>query len=170
MIKKKKAFTLVEIMAVIAVVGILSAVGYVTFNRAWRNNQTDICENDLRDMVSSFNNYFIDYGNIIIKDDINFDNVLTETVNLLNRQYMGSGIAVSSVAADKKSVSLATKHKKDPWGNPYQIVIYTYDGDDRETVSGLVVVYSKGVDGISNAEGYKEGNYGDDVIAVVEPK
>ena len=170
MMKRKKAFTLVEMLAVIAVVGIITAGSYMSLNRTWRNNQTDICESDLRSLSGGFSSYFVDYGNIVIPNDINYNNVLDGVVNTLNRSYLSNEIVVTAISSDKKNVELTTKTKKDPWGNKYVIDVYTYNGADKESVPGLVIIYSKGVDGVSSLSNYKNGNYGDDVVAVVEPK
>lgn len=166
----KPAFTLVEMLITVAVIGILITSSVVTFNKVWKNNQTDTCESELRDLSNSFSSFFIDYGNIIIKPDINYINVLNETIDILNKQYLPYPITVTEIAEDKKSVKLTTKTKTDPWKSKYQINIYTYDGNDRESVPGLIIISSNGVNGISSKDTYKDGNYGDDVIAIVEPK
>ena len=33
---------------------------------------------------------------------------------------------MKNIADDKKSVTLKTKIKEDPWGNKYELYIYTY--------------------------------------------
>jgi prepilin-type N-terminal cleavage/methylation domain-containing protein len=167
---KRNAFTLVEILITLAVISIVITGSTVTYNKVWRNNQIDICESDLRDLSSGFSSFFIDYGNIVIKPDANYETVLNETIDILNKQYLTNQIVVIEIATDKKSAKLITKNKSDPWGNKYNFNIYTYDGDDKDSVSGLILIYSKGADGKSNHTTYKDQNFGDDVIAIVEPK
>ena len=166
----RKGFTLVEILAVIAVIGIIVTGTYATFNRSWRNNQTDICESDLRELSNGFSSYFVDYGNIVIPDDANYEAVLKDTVAMLNRGYINNQIEVASISPDKKSAKLSTKFKTDPWGNKYELNLNTYSADADGNIPGLIVIYSKGVDGKSSINTYKDGNYGDDVVAVVQPK
>ena len=166
----KKGFTLIETLAVLSIIGILITVSAVTYNRAWRNNQIDIAESDLREMASAFSSYIIDYGNIIVTDDMNYEAVLEETVGLLNRQYLTYELEVEKIAEDRRSVRLRTKVKADPWKHRYEINIYTYDGPDKESVSGLVVISSYGIDGTSQRALYQEDAYGDDIIAIVEPR
>ena len=168
--KKKRGFTLIEIMAVVSILGILLTLSVITYNQAWKNNQIDIAESELREMASAFSGYIIDYGNITAADDMNFETVIEETVDLLNRQYLANEIKIEEVAADRRSVRLRTKTKADPWKHNYEINIYTYDGEERESISGLVVIASYGIDGTSQRANYHNDNYGDDIIAIVEPK
>lgn len=165
----KKAFTLIEILAVTALCGILIVSSAIPLNKVWRNNQIDVCESELREIVNGFKSYFVDYGNIVIADDTNYETVLHETLNTLNRQYLPYEFTVDSVANGKRSVSLMSKLKTDPWNEKIKIHIYTYDGEDKESTSGLVVVSSNGIDSKSNLSTYKDNNYGDDIVAIIEP-
>lgn len=166
----KKGFTLIETLAVLSIIGILITVSAVTYNRAWQNNQIDIAESDLREMAAAFSSYIIDYGNIILTDDMNYASALAETVERLNRQYLTYELEIEKIAEDQRSVRLRTKVKADPWKHRYEINIYTYDGPDKESVSGLIVISSYGIDGTSQRAFYQEDHYGDDIIAIVEPR
>jgi len=166
----KKAFTLVEILAVTALCGILITATAISLNKVWQNNQIDVCESELREVTNGFKSYLIDYGNIVILNDMNYDNVANEMLETLNKQYLPFDFAINKTADDKKSVSLISKLKTDPWNAKYKINIYTYDGGDKDSIPGLVVISSSGIDGKSNLETYKENNYGDDIAAIVEPK
>ena len=55
---KKKCFTFVEILGVLAIVSILSAAMFVGVNKIWQNNRIDICESELREMTTAFKSYF----------------------------------------------------------------------------------------------------------------
>lgn len=165
----KKAFTLIEILAVTALCGILIVSSAISLNKVWQNNQIDVCESELREIVNGFKSYFVDYGNIVIFDDANYETVLNETLNTLNRQYLPYEFTVDSVANDKRSASLISKLKTDPWKEKFKMHIYTYDGEDKESTSGLVVVSSSGIDAKSNLSTYKDNNYGDDIVAIIEP-
>ncbi len=48
----KKGFTLVEIMIVVAIIGLLAAIGIPSFQRARTNSRTKACMNNLR-MIES---------------------------------------------------------------------------------------------------------------------
>ena len=167
--KKRKGFTLVETLGVLAIVSIIVTALSVGVNKIWQNNRVDICESELREMVTGFKSYFTDYSNIVISPDTNYENVLDETIELLNTKYLPYEVAVSHIAADKKSVTLETVVKTDPWNQKYRMSIYTYDGADADSIPGMVVVTSNGIDSMSSQDGYSSGDFGDDVIAVIEP-
>ena len=166
---KKRSFTLVEILAVLTISGILIVGTVVGVNTLWQNNRVDICESEMREFSNAFKSYFTDYGSITIADDGNYENVINAVVELLNSKYLSCDIEVTNIADDKKSVTLKTKIKEDPWGNKYELYIYTYSGADSTSMPGLVIVSSRGRDSISNKSEYKDGNYGDDVITVIKP-
>lgn len=166
----KKAFTLIEILAVTALCGILITATTISLNKMWQNNQIDVCESELRELSNGFRSYFVDYGGIVIANDLNYETVLNEVLNTLNKQYLPFELAVNQVADNKKSVSLISKRKTDPWHEKYKVNIYTYDGEDKDSTPGLVVISSSGIDAKSIINTYKENHYGDDIVAIIEPK
>ncbi|MBS7306114.1 MAG: prepilin-type N-terminal cleavage/methylation domain-containing protein [Lachnospiraceae bacterium] len=167
--KKKRCFTFVEILGALAIISILTAAMSVGVNTIWQNNRIDICESELREMSAAFKSYFTDYSNIVIAPDANYDNVLNETVELLNTKYLPYEIKVSEIAADKKSATFETVIKQDPWKQKYRMNIYTYNGDDAGSIPGMIVISSNGADSVSNKGSYSSDDFGDDVIAVIEP-
>ena len=167
--KKKKCFTLVEILGALAIISILTVCMSVGVNTIWQNNRIDICESELREMSTAFKSYFTDYSNIIIAPDSNYDDVLNETVDLLNTKYLPYEIRVCEISADKKSATFETVIKQDPWKQRYKLNIYTYSGDDSESIPGMVIISSSGIDSVSNKDNYSLDDFGDDVIAVIEP-
>lgn len=163
---KKQGFTFVEILMVLAIAGILIVGTAVGFNKAWQNNRVDTCESELREMVTAFKSYITDYGNITIDPSMDYDTVIDEVVNTLNSKYLPYDVEKTGVAADGKSVTLATKVKTDPWNNKYSLHIYT---SKEGAVPGLIVIASSGADSKSNEAQYSSENYGDDIVAVVKP-
>lgn len=164
---RKKAFTIIEILIVISVLAILFTGGAITYNTIYKNNQTDRCEAELADMASAFENYMLDYGVIAIEPDINYSDNAKSIIEILNDNYLSWTVEFVSEASDKRSFLAKTSNKKDPFGNVYSINVYTYDGDDRESVTGLVVISSAGANAV--AADLSSGDYDDDVIAIVEP-
>lgn len=163
---KKKGFTLVEILAVLAVAGILITGIAVSFNKAWQNNRVDACESELREMVTAFKSYITDYGNITVDSSMDYDTVINEAVSTLNSKYLPYDVEKTGVSADGKSITLKTKLKTDPWNNKYSLHIYTAQ---EGTVPGLIVIASSGPDSKSNETEYSSENYGDDIVAVIKP-
>ena len=166
---KKRSFTLVEILSVVAICGILFVGTAVGLNTLWQNNRVDICEAEMRDFTNAFKSYITDYESLTSEPDSNYEDVMTAVVELLNSKYMPCKIKIDRIADDKKSITLKTEIKEDPWGNRYEFYIYTYSGDDGTSMPGLVIISSYGKDSKSNKTEYKDGNYGDDVIAIVNP-
>lgn len=163
---KKKGFTLVEILAVLAVAGILITGIAVSFNKAWQNNRVDACESELREMVTAFKSYITDYGNITVDSSMDYDTVINEVVSTLNSKYLPYDVEKTGVSVDGKSIMLKTKLKTDPWNNKYSLHIYTAQ---EGTVPGLIVIASSGPDSKSNETEYSSENYGDDIVVVIKP-
>jgi len=59
---KKSGFTLVEIMIVVAIIGLLAAIAVPAFMKARNNARKSACQNNLRLIESAKDNYAIDYG------------------------------------------------------------------------------------------------------------
>lgn len=165
----KEAFTLIEILAVTALCGILITATTISLNKMWQNNQIDVCESELREMTNGFKSYFVDYGSIVIANDLNYEAILNEMLETLNKQYLPFEFTVNQIAENKRSVTLLSKLKTDPWHGKYRVNIYTYDGTDKDSIPGLVVISSNGIDTKSSLGAYKENNYGDDIVAIIEP-
>ena len=161
---KKRSFTLVEILAVLAISGILIVGTVVGVNTLWQNNRVDICESEMRDFSNAFKSYLTDYRSITAEPDSNYEDVMNSVVEILNSKYLPCDIMVAGIADDKKSITLKTNIKEDPWGNKYEFYIYTYSGEDSTSPPGLVIISSYGRDSKSNKSEYKNGVYGDDVI------
>ena len=164
----KKCFTLIEIIAVIAIVGILITAGTVGFNRSWQNSKIDSCEADMREIAAGLQSYILDYGNIVLEADEKYQDGISDVVGILNKNYLSYDFEIEDIADDKKSVSLVSKIKEDSWNNKYRLKIYTEK--DGEVTEGLAVVISNGPDCKSNIEKYEDENYGDDIIAIIEPR
>ena len=90
-------------------------------------------------------------------------------MELLNTKYLPYEIKVNEVAADKKSAILETVIKHDPWNRKYMMNIYTYAGDNAESIPGMIIISSNGADCVSNKDSYSSDDFGDDIIAVIEP-
>ena len=56
----KKGFTLVEIMIVVAIIGLLAAIGIPSFKKARDNSRTKACVNNLRMIAAGTEQYMMD--------------------------------------------------------------------------------------------------------------
>jgi len=59
---RKSGFTLVEIMIVVAIIGLLAAIAVPAFMKARNNARKSVCQNNLRLIDSAKDNYATDYG------------------------------------------------------------------------------------------------------------
>lgn len=102
-LRSKKAFTLVEIMIVVAIIGLLVAIAIPNFVRARRNARKNLCLNNLRLLTHAVEQYAIEYGAsdgqaptaAIIMGDVNayIENALTEPETV-------AAYAIPAVGAD----------------------------------------------------------------------
>lgn len=59
---KTGGFTLVEIMIVVAIIALLGAMAIPAFNKVRQVSQSKTCVNNLRQIVSAKDQYFLEYG------------------------------------------------------------------------------------------------------------
>lgn len=60
--QNKKGFTLVEIMIVVVIIGLLAAMAIPAFQKVRETSQTKAITNNLRQMASGADQYFIEEG------------------------------------------------------------------------------------------------------------
>ncbi len=60
--KSQKGFTLVEIMIVVVIIGLLAAMAIPAFNKVRETSQAKTCVNNLRQISSAKDQYFIENG------------------------------------------------------------------------------------------------------------
>ena len=61
-IQKKSGFTLVEIMIVVAIIGLLAAIAIPSFLNARRRSMASSCQNNLRQISGAMDQYEIDHN------------------------------------------------------------------------------------------------------------
>jgi len=59
---RKAAFTLLEIMIVVAIIGLLAAIGIPNFLRARATSQANVCINNLRQVEAAVNQWAMETG------------------------------------------------------------------------------------------------------------
>lgn len=192
---KKKALTLVETIVVILIIAILITISSVQYNKFINNSRVQTVENDLSGWMADINQYIEDYGpfrvdasKVGITSDPEYLAYLyhgDKTKGTSDIQENASNFAASSplnilqayctndfviasptdakyTDASSHYIILTTKSQRDPWGQKYKIIC--------DTNSGKIIVISAGIDTLFNIDRYKEGEFNDDIILVVNPK
>ena len=91
----KKGFTLVEIMIVVAIIGLLAAIGIPSFKKARETAMNKTKESNVRLVIAAAQQYAIDK-----------DVTTGFTINDLNN-YIDGGLTALAVGGDDINVSLA---------------------------------------------------------------
>ncbi|MGA2605618.1 MAG: prepilin-type N-terminal cleavage/methylation domain-containing protein [Verrucomicrobiia bacterium] len=108
--RNRQAFTLVEIMIVVAIVGLLAALAVPGFVKARKQSQGRRIMNDCRQMDASIDEWSVNSG---IADGTTIDTVAAgtylkttwKTIDLLGNQWGGTGVT----GTGQIQVSTATK-------------------------------------------------------------
>jgi prepilin-type N-terminal cleavage/methylation domain-containing protein len=82
-------FTLVEIMIVIAIIGLLAAIAIPNYVRARANSQANACINNLRELDSAAQQFAIE-KNKRVNDNVTFPDDLTPYIKLNSTQSIPS--------------------------------------------------------------------------------
>jgi len=83
----KKGFTLVEIMIVVAIIGLLAAIAIPSFMKARTTSQKNACINNLRQIESAKDQYSIEVGRsngwVFTSDTVAFTTLVSATVGYI---------------------------------------------------------------------------------------
>ena len=85
--KNKKGFTLVEIMIVVVIIGLLAAMAVPAFQKVRATTDEKAALNDLRQIASGADQYFLEYG----ESSVSIETLLDLYIKSLNSRYTYPG-------------------------------------------------------------------------------
>lgn len=81
---KNQGFTLVEIMIVVVIIGLLAAMAIPAFQKVRANSQDKAVTNNLRQLASAADQYFLETGNTTVDSDELVGTNTTQYVKVIN--------------------------------------------------------------------------------------
>lgn len=135
-----RAFTLIELLIVIAIIGILMALLFPAVNGAIDAARKAQAKNDVTQIATAVTAYETEYGKLPLTtegiQDVNKD--LVETLMAVNTDNNPRRIVFIEIGQHKlnsKSGTNSSRNFVDPWGGQYKIVV---DADYNNTLNGTV--------------------------------
>jgi len=108
--RRESAFTLVEIMIVVSIIGLLAVVGIPSFVKARKQAQGRRIMNDIRQMDAAINHWAMDYFK---KDGDTIDTTTVATylkpMSWDNNDVLGNAWVLGTVGTNQIAVAAATK-------------------------------------------------------------
>ena len=108
----KKGFTLVEIMIVVVIIGLLAAMAIPAFKKVRDNSQTKAITNNLRQLASAADQYFLENGatSVSTSELVGTDKYIKSVDQVAGETYVTpvtQGTAISATGGTPGTVSLA---------------------------------------------------------------
>ncbi|MDP6542493.1 MAG: type II secretion system major pseudopilin GspG [Phycisphaerae bacterium] len=132
--RKTRGFTLVEVLLVIAIVGILATVVAVNVIPQWSKSRVDTADIQIKMLAGELGKY-----------NLNIGHYPTEDEGGLNALVTMPAFDDDSMAGKWAGPYITRKQLKDPWGNEisYQLV----DQEQGDTTRQVLQVWSHGPNG-----------------------
>ena len=117
----KKGFTLVEIMIVVAIIGLLAAIAIPSFMKARTTSQKNACINGLRQIESAKDQYALEAGRTNLwsfgGDDVAFSNLVSASTAYM-KTYPFCQASASTIAKGQQTRSEADYNVNPIGSNP----------------------------------------------------
>lgn len=146
MFKNEKGFTLIEILTVIAIIGILIVILVPNMDGMTQGTNIKVVETDLRTMKTGIQQHYIDNREAPFTEK--------EVAEYLDFEFVDASESTDTI------IKLKTKLKKDPWGNSYYLHI-------NNNGNRYAILQSYGPDGKNSVVG---NEFGDDIVFIYYPK
>ncbi len=181
---KKRNFTIVELLTVIAIIGVLASIAYPAIGRAIVNARVRQAQTEIHNLVNAIKQYEATYGLLPCRVDSNANGLKIENDDYKNlvmalsqQKTKDGGFSESAVPTNMNlrkipfltpSTDFYQKGYCDPWGNRYVVILnsgYLKDGinhpkSGEDKLVGSVFVYSCGPNQEDN-KGIKQGDSDD---------
>ncbi len=139
---KKSGFTLIELMIVVAIIGILAAVSVPKFGEAMKTNRIETAKAHMKSYEQALRNYYSDVHTLPAEADLTNGDGLNSIADWEN--YMRDGLANdddpdsdSDGVIDNWHGSYMTKLNSDPWDNAYVFQDNRNDSDP-DTITAII--------------------------------
>ena len=163
-VRQRRGLTLVEIMVVLLIVVIVTLGFGASASRSIKRTNRETVVNELQVLASGLSDAYYDLGNPsydpgTAEGASGFRNFL----QIVASEYIGYTFDEPQTTTNGFYVEVADP--LDTYEQKYKCWFVTKDGFSR-----YVIVASGGDDGKVSFDGYKDGNYSDDIVLILAPK
>ena len=103
--RRRKGFTLVEIMIVVAIIGLLAAIAIPAFMKARNSARRNACINNLRQIDGAKDTYVLEYGGDV-GDTLAWGNVALYVKDITNKCYCPGASGVDRSFSNSYTISV----------------------------------------------------------------
>jgi len=100
--KSEKGFTLIELMIVIAIIGILAAIAIPQFSAYRKRSYNSAAQSDLRNAATAQEAYFVDYQT--------YTSVIANVAGATYGLYTSQNVTVAVVSANATTYQMTSSH------------------------------------------------------------
>lgn len=152
--REAEAFTLIELLIVVAIIGILASLAFPAVNGALQSSKKAQARNDVHQLAAAVKNYQAEYGRLPTRltgsDNSVANKDLIDALTKSNDLNPRAIVFFEPKATKSKKGGLYNDKYYDPWGNEYDIQLDINYDNKITTNFTTVIVKSFGPDGIKD--------------------